>query len=85
MNDVPTLFDMTLDQLRDEAECLEHLQGSISADDMWLKYSWYWEGLNSWEKSQFFSGDKRFHFAGYKRSIQPKANGRKIQFYRTLD
>lgn len=85
MIDAPTLFDKTVDALRDEAERLEHIQGQISADDMALKFADDWCKLNSWQKAQFFSGDKRFHFAGYVRSIQPKANGRKIQFYRTLD
>jgi hypothetical protein len=76
---------MTLDALRDEAERLEHLQGSISADDMFLKYEEDWAKLNSWEKAQFFSRDKRFHFAGWKKSIQPNANGRHIMYYKTLD
>ena len=32
MIDAPTLFDKTVDALRDEAERLEHIQGQISAD-----------------------------------------------------
>lgn len=73
---------MTLNELRYRAEVISHLQGSVSADDMFLKYPDDWAGLNSWEKGKFFSGDKRFIFAGYKVSIQPKANGRRIMFYR---